>query len=251
MHRSAITQLLKGGSQHNGSAFIAVNNERQPHLQAVSEPLAPDNGEVEEISAPGECTDIRGEQRVILRERVTPKPSLIFAAQVYLDIDQITLNVVFPYQHVVNQLGKKIYMYMNWLSCQTLKRHIKSLTLTPSMDLLPVMGQIPEMRDRGPYASMSLAPMGVWQEGMGDFGRLVGVRISRDVGDAFNKGVVARLQPNQDAVLSPWSWGSRAMHILAESLRFGAKGNWHWLRPLISSTYAAFQPIMKGECSSS
>ena len=178
---------------------------------------------------------------------MTPKPSLIFAAQVYLDIDQITLTVDFPYQHVINQLGKKIYLYMNWLSCQSLKRHIKGLALAPSVEFLPVMGQIPELRDRGPYASMSLAPVGVWQEGMGDFGRLVGVKISRDVGAAFNKGVIARIHPNQDAALSPWSWGSRAMHILAESLRFGAKGSLHC--PLISYTYASFQPIMKGACS--
>ena len=217
----------------------------QPHLQAVREPLALGNGN-EEISVSEECVGIRGGQPVILRERVTPKPSLIFAAQVYLDIDQITLNVVFPYQNAVDQLGKKIYMYMNWLSCQTLKRHIKDLTLTPSVDLIPVMGQIPEMRDRGPYASMSLAPIGVWQEGMGDFGRLVGVRISRDVGSAFNKGIVARLHPNQDAVLSPWSCGSRAMHILAESLRFGAKGSLNWLRLLSAVLIPFFSAYNEG-----
>ena len=219
---STLTQLLRGDSR----VVTTSDPEQQPRLQEVGEDT--NLGEREEMSA-SERTEgtLKEERQVILREQepVIPKPCLVFAAQIYLDIDQITMGVDFPYQHVVSQLGKKIYSYINWLSCQGLKRHIKSLTITPSMDLLPVVDKIPAMRDRGPYASMSLAPVGIWQEGMGDFGRLVGVRISRDVGNEITKGVIARVNPNRDSILSsPWSWGSRAMHILSESLRFGAKG---------------------------
>ena len=215
--------MIRDGSHCSAASHAIQDNERRPRLRALLE--STEDGSVEEIEAPSATSpDIGAEQSSILLGSAMPKPCLVFAAQVYLDIDQITLSVDFPYQHAVTLLGKKIYTYMNWLSCQTLKRHIKTMTLTPSMDLLPIMDEMPEVRDRGPYASMSLAPRGIWQEGMGDFGRIVGMKISRDVGAAVTRGTVARMNPNRDAILSPWSWGSRAMHVLAESLRFGAKG---------------------------
>lgn len=219
---STLTQLMRGGPSLNTRNYISDDVVRRPRLKALVESVDSIGLEDTSETTPTE-SGAAGNQSTILSTSAMPKPCLIFAAQVYLDIDRITLGVDFPYQHAVTLLGKKIYTYMNWLSCQTLKRHIKTLALTPSMDIFPVTADMPEVRDRGPYASMSLAPRGVWQEGMGDFGRIVGVKISRDVGAEVTRGTIARVNPNRDATLSPWSWGSRAMHILAESLRFGAK----------------------------
>lgn len=151
------------------------------------------------------------------------KPCLLFASQLYLDISAITLNIDFPYQESVALLGKKIYKYMSWLSCQTLKKHVTSFALTPTMVLSPIDDDIPAISERRTHASKSLASRGVWQEGMGDFGRLVGIRIAQDVSFEFSKTAVALASPKADICLSPWTWGSRATHLLTESLRYGAR----------------------------
>jgi hypothetical protein len=62
---------------------------------------------------------------------------------------------------------------------------------------------------------------------MGDFGRLVGLKMVSDVESEISRKAVAHIRPNRDNILNPWTCGSRATYILAEALHYGARGNYY------------------------
>jgi hypothetical protein len=179
----------------------------------------------EELDEEDNKNDENGRSFVKEDEPPLIRPCLLFGAQLYMDIEQVTRDVDFRYQDAVTILGKKLYKYMDWLSCHNLRKHVDEFTGDPSKALISMREDITSMSERPLSASMSLLQRGVWQEGMGEFGRVVGVKISQDLGWEVEKEVVAKIDPNRDRTLSPWTWGSRGMYLLTQSLKFGARGS--------------------------